>query len=126
MPRPERGERINVGVVVFCRPLRFLAARTALDERAARGAVAGLDPGRSGRTSRAVERIAAGDPEAGPIAQLDETARFHWLVSPEHDPPSAVDGLCSDPAAELDKLFDSLVLTPAGAARRRPRRRARA
>jgi len=118
VPRPERGEQINVGVVVFCRPRRFLAARTALDERRLAALWPGLDPETIRPHLRAVERIAAGDPEAGPIAQLDETARFHWLVSPSSTviQPSAVhSGLCSDPAAELDKLFDSLVLTPASA-----------
>jgi hypothetical protein len=118
VPRPERGERINVGVVVFCRPLRFLAARTALDERRLAALWPGLDPETIRPHLRAVERIAAGDPEAGPIAQLDETARFHWLVSPSSTviQPSAVhSGLCPDPAAELDKLFGSLVLQPAGA-----------
>ena len=63
----------------------------------------------------AIERIAAGDPDAGPIAQLDETARFNWLVSPSSTiiQPSAVHtGLCGDPDEELDKLFRELVPLP--------------
>ena len=66
----------------------------------------------------AIERIAAGDAAAGPIARLDETARFHWLVSPSSTilQPSAVHtGLCDEPAGELDRLFQSLVLLPGGA-----------
>ena len=114
VPSVERGERINVGVVVFCRPLRYLAARTALDERRLAALWPGLDPEAVSPHLDALERIAAGDPGAGPIAHLDETARFHWLVAPSSTiiQPSAVHtGLCTDPAAQLEKLFRSLVAT---------------
>ena len=60
----------------------------------------------------AIERIAAGDDGAGPIAQLDLTARFHWLVAPSStiiQPSSVHTGLCGDPAAELAKLYEALV-----------------
>jgi hypothetical protein len=118
VPRVERGERINVGVVVFCRPLDFLAARTALDERRALALDAALDAEPVRAHLDAFERIAAGDPEAGPIAALDTTARFHWLVAPASTivQPSVVHtGVCDAPAAELAKLFRELVMT--GAAR---------
>ena len=113
VPRLERGERLNVGVVVFCRPLDFLAARTALDEArvAALWPELGLDAVRPHLD--AIERIAAGDPKGGPIAQLDTTARFHWLVAPSSTiiQPSAVHtGVCADPPSQLDRLFESLVL----------------
>ncbi len=114
VPRVEHGERINVGVVVFCRPLGYLAARTALDE----GRLEALWPDLEAAAVRphleALERVAAGDPEAGPIARLDTTARFHWLVSPSSTiiQPSAVHtGLGDDPAERLDSLFRSLVAT---------------
>ena len=115
VPRVERGERVNVGVVVFCRPLRYLAARTALDEHR----LAALWPELDAATVRphlaAIERIAAGDPGAGPIAKLDPSERFHWLASPSSTiiQPSAVHtGLCEDPEAELNKLFRALVELP--------------
>jgi hypothetical protein len=115
VPRVERGERINVGVVVFCRPLRYLAARTALDEER----LAALWPGLEGGSLRphltAIERIAAGDPQAGPIARLDETARFHWLVSPSStiiQPSPVHTGICTDAADQLDRLFETLVASP--------------
>ncbi len=117
VPRVERGERANVGVVVFCRPLRYLAARTALDERRLAALWPDLDPETVRPHLQAIERIAAGDPAAGPIARLDETARFHWLVSPSSTiiQPSAVHtGLCGDPAEQLDRLFRSLVAVPEG------------
>jgi hypothetical protein len=115
VPRVERGERINVGVVVFCRPLGYLAARTGLDERRLAALAPDLDPEAVRPHLSAIERIAAGDDDGGPIARLDETARFHWLTSPSSTiiQPSAVHtGLCSDPADELDALFRELVEAP--------------
>jgi len=115
VPRVERGERLNVGVVVFSRPLGYLAARTGLDDRRLAALWPGLDPESVRPHLEAIERVAAGDPDAGPIAALDTTARFHWLVSPSSTiiQPSAVHtGLCDDPARELDHLFRSLVELP--------------
>ena len=115
VPRVERGERMNVGVLVFSRPADFLAVRTALDEERLRALWPELDPAEVRPHLDALERVAAGDPNAGPIAQLDTTARFHWLVSPSSTiiQPSAVHtGLCGEPERELDKLFRSLVLVP--------------
>jgi hypothetical protein len=115
VPNVERGERINVGVVVFSRPAAFLGLRTALDERRTAALWPAFDPDTVRPHLSALERIAAGDPEAGPIARLDETARFHWLVAPSSTiiQPSAVHtGLCGDPARELEKLFSSLVGEP--------------
>jgi hypothetical protein len=103
---------MNVGVVVFSRPLQYLAARTGFDETRLAALWPTLDPKTIRPHLDAIERVAAGDPDAGPIAQLDETARFHWLVSPSSTiiQPSAVHtGICGEPARELDKLFETLV-----------------
>ena len=117
VPRVERGEQMNVGVVVFSRPLRYLAARTALDA----GRLAALWPELDPETVRphlaAIERVAGGDATAGPIAKLDPGERFYSLSSPSSTmiQPSAVHtGICTDPAAELEKLFRALVLMPPG------------
>jgi Protein of unknown function (DUF3037) len=115
VPRVERGERLNAGVIVFSRPLGYLAARTHLDEPRLRALWPELDPEDVRPQLAAIERIAAGDPDAGPIARLDETARFHWLVAPSSTiiQPSAVHtGLCGEPEPELEKLFRSLVEVP--------------
>ena len=112
VPRVERGERVNVGVVVFDRPLDYLEARTGVDERRARALWPDLDLEAVRAHLTAVERIAAGDPTAGPIALLDTTARFHWLVAPTSTiiQPSVVHtGLCGSPGDELEKLFRALV-----------------
>jgi hypothetical protein len=113
VPRLERGERVNVGVVVFCRPLDFLAARTGIDEARVAALWPEVDLGAVRPHLEAIERIAAGDESGGPMAKLDTTARFHWLVAPSSTiiQPSAVHtGVCADPASQLDKLYESLVL----------------
>ena len=112
VPRVERGERMNVGVVVFCRPLGYLAARTGFDEARLRAFAPEVDVDAVRAHLRAIERIAAGDPDAGPIAHEDETARFHWLTAPTSTiiQPSVVHtGLCDDPDAQLGRLYRELV-----------------
>ena len=112
LPRVERGESVNVGVVLLCRPMRFLGARIALDEKRLAAFAPDLDPATIRPHLEAIERIAAGDPLAGPIAKLGQAERFHWLVSPSStiiQPSEVHTGLCGDPAAQLDRLFDELV-----------------
>lgn len=112
IPRVERGEAVNAGVVLFCRPLRFLGARTQLDEALLRALAPDCDPGRVATLLTTMERIAAGDPSGGPIAELPASERFHWLVAPAStivQPGPVHTGLTSDPAAELDRLFVRLV-----------------
>lgn len=112
VPRVERGERINVGVVLFSRPQLYLGANTALDEARALAVFPHIDLEHVRAHLAALERIAAGDPAAGPIAQLDETARFHWLVAPAStiiQPSEVHTGICGDPATELERLFRELV-----------------
>ena len=89
LPRVERGESLNVGVVLLCRPARFLGARIALDEKRLAAFAPDLDPATIRPHLEAIERIAAGDPTAGPIARLGQAERFHWLVvAVEHDHPA--------------------------------------
>lgn len=113
VPRIERGECVNVGVVVFCRPLDYLAASTALDEARATALSPELDVDAVREHLQAIERVAAGDPAGGPIAALDLTARFHWLTAPSStiiQPSEVHTGVADDPADRLSRLFDSLVL----------------
>ena len=112
VPRIERSERINVGVVLFSRPLEFLGAKTGLNEARALVLWPEVDLESVGAHLAAVERIAAGDPAGGPIAQLDRTARFHWLVAPSStiiQPSEPRTGICDEPDAALEKLFRELV-----------------
>jgi hypothetical protein len=112
VPHVERGECLNAGVVLFCRRLGFLGAKTGLDE----AALAAIAPDCVADDVRAhlatLERVAAGAEDAGPIAALDPSERFHWLTAPSSTivQSSAVHtGLTSDPAGELEHLFERLV-----------------
>jgi hypothetical protein len=112
IPHVERGEALNAGVVLFCRRLGFLGARVGLDERALAALAPGCEPAEVRAHLEALERVAAGEPSAGPIAALEPSERFHWLTAPSSTvvQPSAVHtGLTEDPAAELDHLFERLV-----------------
>jgi hypothetical protein len=112
VPRVERGESMNVGVVLLCRPRRYLGARVRLDERRLAAFAPDLDPGLLRPHLEAIERIAAGDRSAGPIAALGIAERFHWVVAPSStiiQPSEVHTGLCQDPAAELDHLMATLV-----------------
>jgi hypothetical protein len=113
VPRVERGEGINVGVVLFCRPLEFLGARIELDEELLRQLCPECDLDAIRAHLGGIERIAAGAADAGPIAQLSISERFHWLVAPASTmiqaSPSHT-GLTTDPARELERLHAALVL----------------
>jgi len=112
VPRVERGESLNVGVILLCRPRRFLGARIHLDQARLGAFAPDLDHQLLRPHLEAVERIARGDPAAGPIARLGLAERFHWLVAPAStiiQPSEVHTGLCEDPAAELDHLMATLV-----------------
>lgn len=115
VPRIDRGESINAGVVLFCRTRRFLGARTAIDPARLAALAPGLDPAEVRPHLESIERIAAGDEAAGPIASLPLHERFHWLVSPSStviQPSEVHTGLTAEPGAELDHLLERLVAPP--------------
>ena len=112
VPRVERGERFNAGVVLFCRQRGFLGAEVRLDERR----LAALAPDARADEVRAhleaLVNVAAGEPQAGAIAELPPSERFGWLVAPSStiiQPSEVHTGLTDDPRKTLDALFDELV-----------------
>jgi hypothetical protein len=112
VPRVERGEALNAGVVLFCRPMRFLGARTQLDEPLLAALSPGGDPAAVRAQLDTLVAVAEGRPEGGRVAALDQSERFHWLTSPSSTiiQPSAVHtGLTADPQRELEHLFAALV-----------------
>ena len=112
VPRVERGECVNAGVVLFCRPRRFLAARIMLDEARVRALAPDADMAAIRGHLDAFTRVAAGDETAGPIAALPASERFHWLVAPSSTVIQCSPvhtGLTADPAGELDRLAARLV-----------------
>lgn len=115
VPDVERGERLNAGVVLLCRPARFLEARVELDEPLLAALAPGVDLGPIRRVLGLIPRICAGDPDAGPIALLEQPERFHWVVAPSSTviQPSAVHtGVTDDPAETLERLVGRLVGRP--------------
>jgi hypothetical protein len=112
VPSLQRGERLNVGVVVHCRRARFLDAAIRLDPDRLRA----LDPALDLEGLRAhlegLVAVAHGDPAAGPVAAMDASDRFGFLTSPASTilQPSAVHvGLADDPARALARLVDELL-----------------
>jgi hypothetical protein len=113
VPRVERGEQINAGVIVSCATRDFLGAKVALDPARLRALDPAIDVAEVDAALASIPWIAAGDPRGGPLAALPRSERFHWLVAPR----SAIiqtspvhTGLCDDPAAALDQLLARLVL----------------
>jgi hypothetical protein len=112
VPRVERGECVNVGVVLFCRPRRFLEARVELDEARLRALSPDVDLDAVRAHLDALRRVAAGDAAAGAIAALPASERFHWLVAPSStiiQCSPVHTGLTDDPEGELGRLLAQLV-----------------
>ena len=112
VPRVERGESFNVGIVLMSRARRFIGARVELDQSLLASMAPDCDPEIVRDHLASIVGIADGDPGAGPIAALAAPERFHWLVSPSSTiiQPSAVHtGLSADPLATLEHLFRTLV-----------------
>jgi hypothetical protein len=116
VPRVDRGEQINVGVILSCVDAEFLDSRLELDPLR----LLALDPTLDIETVRTslsmIPRVCKGGPDAGPIGALPQRSRFRWLVSPRSTTiqVSAVHtGCTADPAAALDHLLATLVTRPA-------------
>ncbi|MGW6392606.1 DUF3037 domain-containing protein [Streptomyces sp. NPDC055103] len=112
VPRVERGECFNAGVVVYCRARSYVAARTHLDE----SKLAVLDPTADvmgvRAALRAVEGVCLGGDDAGQAARDDAGRRFRWLIAPRStvvQPGPVHTGLTADPEAEVERLLDLLV-----------------
>lgn len=116
VPRVEREEFLNAGVVLFCLERGFLDARVELDRPrvAALAADADLDAIRA--HLEAIPRVCAGGPAGGPIGALSQRERFHWLTAPRSTMVQLSpvhSGLCDDPVRALERLFERLVRPPA-------------
>jgi Protein of unknown function (DUF3037) len=112
VPRVEREEFVNVGVIVSCPARDFLEARIELDEQR----LAALDPALDVESIRAhlssIPAICAGGPQAGPIGLLSTRERFHWLVAPRSTTIQVSPvhtGSCKDPAEVLEHLLATMV-----------------
>jgi hypothetical protein len=115
VPRVEREELVNAGVILFCLERDFLAARVEVNEPRLRALWPEIDVELVRQHLEAIPRICAGGPDAGPIGRLSLRERFHWLVAPRStiiqvSPVHA--GLCESPERALDALFRQMVLVP--------------
>ena len=111
VPRVEREEFVNAGVIVFCLEQNFLAARVHVNAGRLKALWPELDVDLIRQHLGAFPKIATGDPSAGPIAQLSQRERFHWLVSPRStmiQVSPVHTGICGDPEQSLDRLFERL------------------
>jgi hypothetical protein len=112
VPRIERGECMNVGVVLFCRQRRFLGCRIELDEARLAAFAPDLDPAAVRPHLDAIALVVSGDPEAGALARLPPSDRFGWVAAPAStviQPSEVHTGLSDDPERTLEHLFSSLV-----------------
>jgi len=107
VPRVERQEFINAGVVVFCPEKRFLGARIRLDAQRMKALWLEADVELAREHLEAVRRICEGDADGGPIARLSQRERFHWIVSPRStiiQPSPVHTGVCDATDDLLDRL----------------------
>ncbi len=112
VPRVERGEFINAGVILYCLTQRFLAAKVELDERRLLALAPDVDVEGVRSHLAAIPRICAGGRAAGPIGQLPQKERWHWLIAPRSTVIQTSpfhSGLCEDPAKALEHLMDQMV-----------------
>lgn len=112
VPRVERGEFVNAGVVLFCRTRHFLDARIELDTARLAALAPGLDLAAVREHLDYIRLVCAGGAAAGPIGLLPQHERFRWLTAPRSTivQPSPVHcGICDDPQAALDNLVAKMV-----------------
>ncbi len=115
VPRVERGEFVNAGVVLYCQEKRFLEAAIDLDPERLRALDPRLDPETVRAHLEAARRVCAGGPGAGPIGLLPPVQRFGWLVAPRStvvQPGPVHTGLAEDPQKALDHLLETMVRAP--------------
>ena len=113
VPRVDREEFVNVGVIVFCLEQKFLQARVQLDEARLKALWPDLDVALIRQHLDAFVDISAGNKEAGPIAQLSVRERFHWLVAPRSTVIQCSpvhSGICASPEKVLDEVFQRMVI----------------
>ena len=112
VPSVQRGEQLNVGVVLFCRRHDFLDLRTGLDPARLAALAPELDPEPVRSRLEALRLIVCGESSGGALAALEPSERFGWLVAPSSTIIQASEvhaGMTTDPAATLARLFGALV-----------------
>jgi hypothetical protein len=112
VPRVERGEFINAGVVLYCQQAGFLDALVHLDAERLRALDPDLDPAVVREHLESARRVCAGGSQGGPVGLLPRGERFGWLAAPRStvvQPSPIHTGMTRDPAAELERLLRVMV-----------------
>ncbi len=112
VPRVERGEFINAGIILSCAAMQHLQASIELDEALLRALAPDVDPAPIHAALAAIPLVCAGGDAAGPIGRLSVRERFHWLVAPRSTSVQTSPvhtGRCDDLAAALEHLMDRMV-----------------
>src|SRR5919199_4079359 len=107
VPRVEREEFLNVGVILYCRDLKFLQTKYTLDKERLRALCGALDCSEVEEHLRAFHRICTGDADGGPIARLDLASRFRWLTAARStvvQTSNVHPGFCDDAGEMLERL----------------------
>jgi hypothetical protein len=115
VPRVERGEFINAGVVLYCQEAKFLDARLHLDRERLRALDPRLDPEVVLAHLEVARRVCAGGPQAGAVGLLPPGQRFGWLVAPRStvvQPSPVHTGLAEDPEEAIEHLLRVMVHAP--------------
>lgn len=113
VPCVERGEFINVGIILFCRTRRFLGALIEFDEARLDAFAPQIDREMLWKQLNYLQIVSSGKPESGPIGQLSQSERFHWIVSPRNtviQTSPAHSGICDDPEKTLHVLLHKMVI----------------
>ncbi len=113
VPKVEREEFLNVGVILYCRDLKFLQCLYTLKKEKIQALCGDLDCREVEEHLKSIEKICAGDPAGGPIAALDLASRFRWLTATRStivQTSRVHPGFCEDPVTTLQKLHTQLVL----------------
>ena len=113
VPRVEREEFLNVGIILYCRAKKFLNCIYQLDTQKLQVLCSTLDCGDVEGHLRSIEQICQGEKGSSPIAVLDIASRFRWLTATRStivQSSKVHPGFCTDPAQTLQKLFEKLVL----------------
>ena len=112
VPKVEREEFINVGVILFSKKLKFLKTLYKVDEKRLKSLCETLDIEEVAQYLKAFQQISEGHPEGGPIAKLDQPSRFRWLTATRSTVVQASKvhpGFCNEPEKALEKLFEQMV-----------------
>lgn len=114
VPKVEREEFINVGVIIWCQSKEFLDACIELDEQRLMALDSTLDVGTIRSHLATIPAICAGGDQGGPIGQLSQRERFHWLVAPRStviQTSPVHTGYCKNPSTVLEHLLNTMVRT---------------